>query len=94
MNLPSVLRVHVVHHNGKRMRFWFPVCVLWFFLAAIAAFLFPLLMAALITSQHRERARDLIHLLPVIGYALVALRGFKVAVDSPASGTQLQVYVV
>jgi len=94
MNLLPILRIHAVYHSGKRMRLWLPVCALWLASAGLIGLLLPVLAIALVSGRHREHVRCCIQLLPLMVYALTALRGFRVIVESPENGLKLQVNVV
>ena len=78
---PAFLRVRV-HNDQRRVRFWFPLVLLWPVMVLIAALTAPIVVVAAALYWHRGWGRPILLAGPLLLYVLFSLRGLRVDLAS------------
>jgi len=84
--LPLVLRVHVTGHEGRGLRLWIPLFLMWLLLIPLAVIILPVLFIVCIVVDV-----DPFRALAAIWRVLCGLSGANVEVEAPRASIFVQV---
>lgn len=80
---PLSMRMHIIENGKTKIRFWFPVFIIWLLLLVLALVLAPLIIIAALILWPRSIGKRLLLIGPAFFYLLGSLRGLNILTQNP-----------
>lgn len=72
------MKMYIVENGKTKIRFWFPIILIWLFLLILAIGLAPLIIIAALVLWPRSSGKKLLLIGPAIFYLLSSIRGLNI----------------
>lgn len=83
MRPPLWMRMHIVENGKTKIRFWFPVFIIWTLFLFLAILLSPLILVAALILWPRSLGKKILLLGPAFFYLIGSMRGLTILTQSP-----------
>ena len=75
--------MHIVEDGKTKVRFWFPVFIIWLLLLVLALLIAPLILVAALILWPRSLGKRLLLIGPAFFYLIGSMRGLNILTQSP-----------
>lgn len=75
---PLFMKMHIIENGKTKIRFWFPIFIVWFLLLVLAIVLSPLIIIAALILWPRSSGKKLLLIVPMFFTLLSSMRGLNI----------------
>ncbi len=85
MRPPVWMKIHIVENRRTKIRFWFPVIIIWILLLVLAIIMAPLILVAALILWPQSLGKRILLLGPAIFDVIGSMKDLNILIQSPES---------
>jgi len=85
MRPPLVMKLHIIENGKTKIRFWFPVFIVWLLLLVLAILFMPLILVTALILWPQSLGKRILLIGPAFFELIGSIRGLNILIQSPES---------